>query len=105
MEGEETINEMEVRQEEHWEAEEQKEKKISRNERMITELCDNSKWNNIHKIWVPEREERERDKGIESLFKEIIAENFPNLGKKIDTQTWKYRKPLTKGTPRKQQDM
>ena len=32
----------------------------------------------------PEREERE--KGTESLFKQIIAENFPNLGKKLDMQ-------------------
>ena len=31
---------------------------------------------------VPEGEERE--KGSESLFKEIIAENFPNLGKELD---------------------
>ena len=30
--------------------------------------------------------EEEREKGAESLFKEIIAENFPNLGKKLDIQ-------------------
>ena len=36
-----------------------------------------SKWNNIHIIGVPEEEEKE--KGIESVFEEIIAENFPNL--------------------------
>lgn len=30
--------------------------------------------------------ERERYKGVESLFEEIIAENFPNLKKEIDTQ-------------------
>ena len=30
-------------------------------------------------IGVPEREERE--KGTEEIFKEIIAENFPNVGK------------------------
>ena len=33
---------------------------------------------------IPEREERE--KGAESLFKQIIAENFPNLWKKLDMQ-------------------
>ena len=33
---------------------------------------------------IPEGEERE--KGTESLFNEIIAENFPNLGKKTDIQ-------------------
>ena len=30
---------------------------------------------------VPEREEQE--KGAESLFKEIMAENLPNLGKEV----------------------
>ena len=33
---------------------------------------------------IPEGEERE--KGAERLFKEIIAENFPNLGKDLDIQ-------------------
>ena len=31
-------------------------------------------------------EEEKRQKAAESLFKEIIAENFPNLGKKVDMQ-------------------
>ena len=31
---------------------------------------------------IPEGDERE--KGAENLFKEIIAENFPNLGKELD---------------------
>ena len=28
---------------------------------------------------------RERDKGEENVFEDIIAENFPNLGKVTDT--------------------
>ena len=39
---------------------------MSRNERILRELCDQSKRNNIHIIGVPEEEERE--KGIESVF-------------------------------------
>ena len=31
-------------------------------------------------------EGEEREKGEESLFKEIKAENFPHLGKEIDVQ-------------------
>ena len=31
--------------------------------------------------------EEEREKGIESAFEEIIAENIPNLGKEIVSQT------------------
>ena len=36
---------------------------------------------NIRIIGIPEGEEKEN--GEESLFKEIIAENFPNLGKEL----------------------
>lgn len=32
-------------------------------------------------IWVPRR--REIEKGPEKIFEEIIAENFPNMGKDI----------------------
>ena len=39
---------------------------------------------NIHIIGVPEGEEREI--GAENLSEETIAENFLNLGKKIDIQ-------------------
>ena len=35
-------------------------------------------------IGVPEGEERE--KGPEKIFEEIIAENFPNMGKEIVNQ-------------------
>ena len=37
---------------------------------------------NIHIIGVLEGEERE--KGAESLFKRILSENSPNLGKELD---------------------
>ena len=43
----ETINEIETREEEYKEAEAQREKRISKNERILRELCDQSKWNNI----------------------------------------------------------
>lgn len=32
-------------------------------------------------IWVPRR--REREKGPEKIFEEIITENFPNMAKNI----------------------
>ena len=38
--------------------------------------------NNIRIIGVPEEEEREI--GVEGLCEQIIAENFPNLGKDTD---------------------
>ena len=54
------------------------------NEESLRELWDNIKRTNIHIIGVPEREERE--KGTEKIFQEIIAENFPNMGKEPLTQ-------------------
>ena len=44
----------------------------------VSELWDKVKHTNIHIIGVPERGERE--KGTEKIFKEIVAENFPNTG-------------------------
>ena len=45
---------------------------------------DSVKCTNIHIIGVPEGEESE--KGPEKIFEEIIAENFPNMGKEIVNQ-------------------
>ena len=61
-EVEEMVNEIEIREEESKEAEEQRGKRISRKERILRELCDQSKWNNIHIIGVTEEEEREKRK-------------------------------------------
>lgn len=44
-------------------------------------LWDNMRYNNIHNIGIPE--DGESKKGIEKLFEEILAGNFPNLVKKI----------------------
>ena len=74
----ETIDGIETREQERIKADIQRDKRISRNETILRELCDQSKRNNICIIGVPEEEERE--KGIESVFEEIIAENFPELG-------------------------
>ena len=65
-------------------AEQNKEKRMKRNEDSLRDLWDNIKCNNIHIIGVPKGEKRE--KGHEKIFEEIIVENFPNLGKKIATQ-------------------
>ena len=54
------------------------------NEKSLRELWDNIKCTNIHIIGVPEGEERE--KGTEKILQEIIAENFPNMGKEPLTQ-------------------
>ena len=47
----------------------------------LTDLWDNIKPTNICIIGVPEGEERK--KGPEKIFEEMVAENFPNMGKEI----------------------
>ena len=65
-------------------AEQNKEKRMKRNEDSLRESWDNIKHINIHIIGVPEGEERE--KGPEKIFEEIIVKNFPNMGKEIATE-------------------
>ena len=48
----------------------------------IREISDSLKRNNIRIIGVPEEEEKEI--GVEVLCEQIIAKNFPNLGKNTD---------------------
>ena len=94
------VNGIKIREEACKEAEAQREKRISKNERILRELCDQSKQNNIHIIGVPEEEE-EREKGIESVFEEVIADNFPNLGKKIIFQAMEVHGSPNTRDPRK----
>ena len=69
------------------------------NKRILTELCDKSKWNNICIIGIAEEEERE--KGIESVFEEVVAENFPSLGKEIVSQAIEVHRPPNTRDPRR----
>ena len=66
------------------ETEQNIEKGMKRNEDSLRDLWDNIKCTNIYIIWVLEGEERE--KGPQKIFEEIIAENFPNVGKEISNQ-------------------
>ena len=69
-EGEERISDLEDRTVEFTAAEQNKEKRMKRNEDSLRDLWDNIKCTNIRIIGVPEREERE--KGPEKIFEEII---------------------------------
>ena len=62
---------------------EKREKRLKTNEESLRELWDNVKCTNIHIIGVPEEE---REKETEKIFQEIIAKNFPNMGKEPPTQ-------------------
>ena len=75
---------MEDRLEEITDVEQKRIKRLKTNEESLRELWDNVKCNNIHIIEVPEGKERE--KGTEKIFQEIIAENFLNMGNEPLTQ-------------------
>ena len=61
--------------------EQNKVKRIKRTEGSLRDLWENIKHTNIQIIGVPE--EKEKKKGYEKNFEEIIVENFPNIGKEI----------------------
>ena len=50
---------------------------MKKHESNIRDLWDNIQQINLCIIGIPEGEEKE--KGIENIFEEIMAENFPNL--------------------------
>lgn len=56
-------------------------RKSLKNEDRLRDLLDKTSQTNIHMIGIPKEEKRE--KGIENLFEEMIAENIPNIGKEI----------------------
>ena len=79
--------------------EQNKEKRMKRNEDSLRDLWDNIKCTNICIIGIPEGEERE--KGPEKIFVEIILENFPNMGKEIATQVQEAQRVPGRMNPRK----
>ena len=63
--------------------EQNKVKRMKRTEDSLRDLWDNIKRTNIQIIGVPEEEKM---KAYDKIFEEIIAENFPNMKKKIVNQ-------------------
>ena len=82
-EAEEWIGDLGGRMVEFTAMEQNKEKRMKRNEDSIRDLWGNIKCNNVRIIGVPEGGERE--KGPEKISEEIIVENFPNIGMEIAT--------------------
>ena len=97
--AEERISDLEDRMMDFTAAEQNKEKRMKRNDDSLRDLWDNIKCNNIRIIGVPEVEERE--KGPKKIFEEIIVENFPNMGKEIVTQVQEVRRVPYRINPRR----
>ena len=95
----EAIDGIEIREQERMEADIERDKRISRNETILRELCDQSKRSNIRIIGVPEEEERGKE--MESILEEIIAENFPTLGEEVIKQTTEIHRTPNRKDPRR----
>ena len=65
---------------------------MKRNEESLIDIGDTIKHTNICIIGVPEGEQREKEP--EKMFEEIIAENFPNLGKETLIQVQEVQSPI-----------
>uniref|UniRef100_A0A8D0S463 L1 transposable element RRM domain-containing protein n=1 Tax=Sus scrofa TaxID=9823 RepID=A0A8D0S463_PIG len=98
-EAEERISKVEDRLVEIMDAEQKREKRLKRNEESLRELWDKVKRTNIRIIGVPEGEEKE--KGTEKIFQEIIAKNFPHMGKESLTQIQEAQRVPYKINPRR----
>ena len=80
-------------------AEQNKEKRMKRNEDKSRGLWDNIKCTNICIIGASEVEERE--KGLEKIFEDIIVKNFPNMGKERATQVQEVQRIPYRINPRR----
>ena len=72
---------------------------MNRIEDSLQDLWDNIKPTNIQIIGVPE--EKEKKKGYEKNFKEIIVENFPNIEKEIVNQVQEEKRVPYRVNPRR----
>ena len=98
-EEEEWISDLEDRMVEFTAVQQNKEKRMKRNEDSLRDHWDKITCNNIHIIGVPEGEERE--KGPEKIFEEIRVKNFPNMGKEIATQVQEVQRVPYRINPRR----
>ena len=80
-------------------AEQNKEKRMKRNEDSLRDLWDNIKHTTIRIIGVPKGEESE--KGPKKISEEIIVENFSNMGKEIATQVQEVQRVPYRINPRR----
>ena len=100
--AEEQISNLEDRIMEITHSGQQTEDQMKKHESNVRDLWDNIKWANLHIIGIPVGEEKE--KGVENILEEIMAENLPNL-KETDIKTQEAQRApnklnLNRSTPR-----
>ena len=92
-EVEEPVSDIENKLMARRETEEKREKLLKDHEDRLREISDRLKRKNLRSIGIPEG--TKRDRGPEYLFEQIIAENFPNLGRETGIQIQEIeRSPL-----------
>ena len=82
------------------EAEEKREKQLKDHEERLREINNSLRRKNLHIIGVSES--TKRDRGPESIFEQIIPENFPNLGKETGIQIQEVEGSLPKSNKNQQ---
>ena len=76
----------------------EKKKRLRKDEEGLREVQDNMKCDNIRIIGIPEGEEEEQ--GIENLFEKVMMENFPNLMREKVTQIQETQRLPIKKNPK-----
>ena len=98
-EAEEQKSDLEDRMVEFTATEQNKEKRMKRNEDSLRDLWDKIKHNNIRIRGVLEGEERE--KRPKKIFEETIVENMPNMEKEIATHVQEVQRLTYRINPRR----
>ena len=70
---------------------EEKKRQLKDHEDRLREINNSLRKKNLRLIGVPEG--TERDRGPEYVFEQILAENFPNLGRETGIQIQKIERP------------
>ena len=98
-EAEEWISELEDKMVEITSEGQNKVKRKKKTKDSLRDLWNNIKCTNIWITGVPE--EKEKKKGYEKIFEEIIVENFPNMEKKIFNQVQEAQRVPYRINPRR----
>ena len=88
---------LEDKVEKNTQKEQEKEKRLRKNEEGLREMQDYMK-RNIHIIGIAEGEE---EQGIENLFEKVMMENFPNLMREKVTQIQETQRVPCKRNPKR----
>ena len=97
-EAEDQIIKLEDKVEKNTQNEQEKGKRLRKNEEGLREMQDNMKCNNSRTIGIPKEEE---EQGIENLFEKVMMENFPNLMREKVTEIQETQRVPSNRNPKR----